>query len=340
MSDINISDINNNQNNMTNQHSEKKRVKILCIDGGGMRGLSCIPVLEKLEQTLGKPLSKHFDLIVGTSAGSIIATAISINMPLHQMYDGFSDLAYTLDSYKQTYTKMCNTIYNFITSGYILDDSDFKKVTDKHFKDLKMGDIKQKLAIVTTTTESIPYAPFILRNYDINTDVARQHGLHGMTDSDLVVGDALFCSCKIPLLLKSNNTKTCKLYDGGLLCNNPALIAIMEAKLLWPDCEIDALVSIGCGKYDRNWNSPNGMISWAIAFLKSSILSDISHIYSGILIGSERYVRIDPIGYGDIYTLETNKNILQNMIQSVKLWINENEDIFNKIYNLLLNKII
>jgi hypothetical protein len=338
MSDINIPDINNIQNNtMANQQIEKKRVKILCIDGGGMRGLSCIPVLEKLEQTLGKPLSKHFDLIVGTSAGSMLATAVSINMPFRMIYDGFIDLVHALSSYKHSYKKICSVVYNFITSGYAIDDSDFKKIIDKYLKGLKMSDIKQKLAIVTTTTESIPYAPFILRNYDINTDRARQHGLYGMTDYDLAVGDALFCSCKIPLLLQSDNVKTSKLYDGGLLCNNPALIAIMEAKLLWPDCEIDGLVSIGCGKYDRNWNSPNGMISWAIAFIKSSILSDISHIYSGILIGSERYVRLDPIGYGDIQALETDTNVLQNMIQSVRLWVNENDEIFNKIHMLLTN---
>lgn len=35
--------------------------------------------------------------------------------------------------------------------------------------------------------------------------------------------------------------------DGAIVANNPAVIAIREAQLLWPDIPIASLVSIGCG---------------------------------------------------------------------------------------------
>ncbi|MBI3439668.1 MAG: patatin-like phospholipase family protein, partial [Proteobacteria bacterium] len=56
--------------------------RILALDGGGARGLLTLGVLQKLEDELGrrsgKPgtfrLAHYFDLIGGTSTGSIIAT--------------------------------------------------------------------------------------------------------------------------------------------------------------------------------------------------------------------------------------------------------------------------
>jgi len=35
--------------------------------------------------------------------------------------------------------------------------------------------------------------------------------------------------------------------DGAIVANNPTIFAIREAQLLWPDTNIDCLVSIGCG---------------------------------------------------------------------------------------------
>jgi hypothetical protein len=35
--------------------------------------------------------------------------------------------------------------------------------------------------------------------------------------------------------------------DGAVLANNPTIIAIREAQLLWPDVQIGCLISIGCG---------------------------------------------------------------------------------------------
>ena len=56
---------------------------ILCIDGGGMRGVIPCHLLAKLDAMLKgqgdqRPLAAHFDLIAGTSTGGLIALALTI----------------------------------------------------------------------------------------------------------------------------------------------------------------------------------------------------------------------------------------------------------------------
>ncbi|HDO34610.1 MAG TPA: patatin, partial [Chromatiales bacterium] len=48
-------------------------VRILSIDGGGIRGLIPAVLLEWLEARIGRPISETFHLIAGTSTGGILA---------------------------------------------------------------------------------------------------------------------------------------------------------------------------------------------------------------------------------------------------------------------------
>ena len=61
--------------------------KLLALDGGGIRGIVSLEVLYSIEQIvrkkLGRPdavLADYFDYMAGTSAGAIIATALSLGM--------------------------------------------------------------------------------------------------------------------------------------------------------------------------------------------------------------------------------------------------------------------
>lgn len=51
----------------------KSVIKILSLDGGGIRGLIPCAVLAEIEQRTGKPIARLFDVIAGTSTGGIIA---------------------------------------------------------------------------------------------------------------------------------------------------------------------------------------------------------------------------------------------------------------------------
>lgn len=68
------------------------RKRILALDGGGVRGLITLGVLEAIERELakrsGRPdfvLSDYFDLIAGTSTGSIIAVGLAMGMKVDEL---------------------------------------------------------------------------------------------------------------------------------------------------------------------------------------------------------------------------------------------------------------
>src|ERR1700685_3528229 len=54
-----------------------KNVKILSIDGGGIRGIIPAIILSHIEKLLQKPIAKLFDLIAGTSTGGILALGLT-----------------------------------------------------------------------------------------------------------------------------------------------------------------------------------------------------------------------------------------------------------------------
>ena len=54
-------------------------IRILAIDGGGIRGLIPAVVLEHIEARAKRPISDLFHLIAGTSTGGILAAALSAN---------------------------------------------------------------------------------------------------------------------------------------------------------------------------------------------------------------------------------------------------------------------
>jgi patatin-like phospholipase/acyl hydrolase len=51
-------------------------IKVLSIDGGGIRGIIPAVILDELQKRLDKDLYTFFDLIAGTSTGGIIALGI------------------------------------------------------------------------------------------------------------------------------------------------------------------------------------------------------------------------------------------------------------------------
>lgn len=63
------------------------RFQVLSLDGGGIRGIFSAAVLAGLENDLGRPVLDHFDLVVGTSTGGLIATALGAGMTPTEVVD-------------------------------------------------------------------------------------------------------------------------------------------------------------------------------------------------------------------------------------------------------------
>lgn len=54
----------------------KEGDSVLCLDGGGVRGLVLIQLLLAMEKIAGKPVVDLFDWIAGTSTGGVLALAL------------------------------------------------------------------------------------------------------------------------------------------------------------------------------------------------------------------------------------------------------------------------
>ena len=52
--------------------------RILSLDGGGAKGFYTLGVLHEIERMVGGPLCDRFDLIYGTSTGSIIGSLLAL----------------------------------------------------------------------------------------------------------------------------------------------------------------------------------------------------------------------------------------------------------------------
>jgi patatin-like phospholipase/acyl hydrolase len=52
-------------------------IKVLSIDGGGIRGIIPAMVLAEIEKRTNKPISELFHLIAGTSTGGIITLGLT-----------------------------------------------------------------------------------------------------------------------------------------------------------------------------------------------------------------------------------------------------------------------
>lgn len=108
----------------------KKRV-ILCLDGGGMRGILTIQLLKKFEEIAGIPCYELFDMVSGTSTGGIITgliatghTAAEIEKMYINLVTEVFDEKYLGNRFvnppaftKEKYRKLLKGVVNDITLG-------------------------------------------------------------------------------------------------------------------------------------------------------------------------------------------------------------------------------
>lgn len=85
------------------------RLRLLSLDGGGVRGLSSLHILKNLLQKVvgpGQPLPKpceYFDMIAGTSTGGLIAIMLGrLEMTIDECIDAYQRLSKDVFGEKKT----------------------------------------------------------------------------------------------------------------------------------------------------------------------------------------------------------------------------------------------
>src|SRR5215471_2133672 len=76
------------------RYKQEKPRKLLALDGGGIRGLITLGILEKVEAVVkektGQTLGEYFDYIAGTSTGAIIAAGLSRGKSVGELIDFYT----------------------------------------------------------------------------------------------------------------------------------------------------------------------------------------------------------------------------------------------------------
>lgn len=136
--------------------------RILSLDGGGLRGVVSVAFLEALESLLrrrhGRPglvLQDYFDLIGGTSTGSIIATLLALGMPMAEVKSRYFELGPKV--FRRSFWRLPGVQAKYASRALVDSITDF--VADRA---LDSEDLETGLAIVMKRLDS--GSPWIVAN--------------------------------------------------------------------------------------------------------------------------------------------------------------------------------
>ena len=68
----------------------KEPFQALALTGGGFRGLFAAQALQCMEEHIGHPVGRHFDISCGTSIGGIVALAVAFEIPMKKVVEVFT----------------------------------------------------------------------------------------------------------------------------------------------------------------------------------------------------------------------------------------------------------
>ncbi|MBE9215146.1 patatin-like phospholipase family protein [Plectonema cf. radiosum LEGE 06105] len=215
--------------------------RILSLDGGGVRGLVTAIILERLENKLQKyephkPLLDYFDVIAGTSTGSLIACALAKGLKAREIKDFYIHNSQNIFPPSRIFI---HSIFNLIRLGStqpIYSDEGLRMVLKYIFENMTFGDLIKPTIVTSYDTYNRQAVVFK------NTKVAHQ---------TIPVWEICRASSAAPIGFPGYEMKHrafledwqkngyaippqsgIPLIDGGVFANNPALCAIAE-RLRW-----------------------------------------------------------------------------------------------------------
>ncbi|CAH1073338.1 CBASS cGAMP-activated phospholipase [Candidatus Nitrotoga sp. 1052] len=71
--------------------SVEQPFQALALTGGGFRGIFAAQALQCMEEHIGHPVGRHFDISCGTSIGGIVALAVAFEVPMKKVVDVFTE---------------------------------------------------------------------------------------------------------------------------------------------------------------------------------------------------------------------------------------------------------
>jgi hypothetical protein len=227
-------------------------VRVLAIDGGGIRGLIPALVLTELERRSGRRVFEMFDLIAGTSTGGILACALCApeSLPAAQLVALYEEEGPTIFD---------RSVFQRIRSGEGLldekyDSAALDRALHRFLSDKRLSEAKPDLLVPAYDTASP--GPYFFKSRK-----ARES-----PQDDFALSEVARATSAAPTYFEPSALGARSLVDGGVFAVNPAMSAFAEVLRHRPGEEI-ILVSLGTGQRTRKRSFDEikdwGLIAWA-----------------------------------------------------------------------------
>ena len=221
----------------------KRGLRLLSLEGGGIKGLALIWQLRALERAAGRPIHELFDLIGGVSTGGILALGLSRGVPLADLEHMYWDIAGRVFGHQSAVRQLLK--------GHAADNSAIEELLVKGLRDLPMIGAPEQLVkcFVVTTQQTERLEVRLIRTY-LHPNQGRDQSENwkqweaGMATSS---APTVFA----PFVREHPRDGTKQVFIDGALSgyNNPSSLCLNEGlDLAEPGQQIDVLLSLGCGE--------------------------------------------------------------------------------------------
>lgn len=306
---------------MSYQNKENQKFKVLALDGGGIRGVVSARILKEVEtilsETKGQKLHEYFDLIAGTSTGSILAAGIACQMNAQQIIDIYQNEGKNIFLDSVRWQRKWRILSQFFGSNMLYPhesgDKGLAKVLERALCATPVG---KKLGRCPTMAEVKQHtkSQLLILAYDVLSRNTTWFASDDLKEWYYPTELWKICtaSASAPTFFAPYNLPYFKEYlphiDGGVAANNPELAAISHALSMMtedktnPKIEQIAVLSIGTGRttrpyqYDeiKKWGTVNWVKNISSIFLDPAAENSeyiARRIFMGI--GNQNYLRLD-----------------------------------------------
>ncbi|KIM96989.1 hypothetical protein OIDMADRAFT_105858 [Oidiodendron maius Zn] len=231
-----------------------RALKLLSLDGGGVRGLSSLMILRALMTSWNRGRAsptepwQEFDLIAGTSTGGLLAIMLGrLRMSMAECEKAYVQLAEAIFTPRRHQINIPGKAIDFLKVNGKFDEQPLEEILKQKIKDagLEVDALLEDLRpgsckVFVCATQVFDNSPTLLRSYE-NTKV-----FGDITDVKIwEAGRATSAASSFfdPITIGPMGEKYA---DGALHYNNPIELVLQESIELWPDRD-RVLISIGTG---------------------------------------------------------------------------------------------
>ena len=276
-------------------------IRILSIDGGGIRGI--IPTMV-LQAILGTTKAQDaFHIIAGTSTGGIIASALAKPNPLNldQILSLYVDHGYDIFNKDEE-----NPIHDVRGPRYQPDA--LVSQLQAELGDTYLSDVKDTELLVPSYAIRLPEpdqdgntaAPMFFRSWQARGVLlsGKPANKYDFKLAQIARATSAAPTYFPPAVIQNRAGQAFTMIDGGVFANNPTICAMIEAYHLYHSTEF-LIVSLGTGmmpaQVDANAAASWGDIAWASPIISILMDGNAQTVAFEVdeLLGEDQYTRLD-----------------------------------------------